>query len=203
MDEKTPHMHFLHVLVMQDGCLNANKIYTRQSLRTLQSDLPAYLQRRGFDIQRGVEQTPDSAKKHLNTREFKQQQEALDRLALESEEAARNFQQLIGALEQRKEALKKNIEDYERQAGGAKKILLENTSLPKASFFNYPSVLEKASLMISELKKALAVKHLAEERKESCKGKCVHYAENKPDWKPNTRLTESKAMRKKKKWRHS
>ena len=170
MDEKTPHMHFLHVPVTPDGRLNANKIYTRQSLRTLQSELPAYLQSRGFDIQRGVEQTPDSAKKHLNTRKFKQQQEALDRLTRESEEAARNFQQIIGALEQRQEALKKSIEGYERQAEEAEKILLENASLPKASFFNYPSVLEKASLMIDELKKALAVKHLAEELKESLQG---------------------------------
>lgn len=67
MDEKTPHMHFLHMPVTPDGPLNANKIYTHQSLRTLQSELPAYLQNRGFDIQCGVEQTPDSAKKHLNT----------------------------------------------------------------------------------------------------------------------------------------
>jgi chromosome segregation ATPase len=47
---------------------------------------------------------------------------------------------------------------------------LENISLPKASFFNYPSVLEKASLIIAELKKALALKHLAEELKESLQG---------------------------------
>ena len=58
MDEKTPHMHFFHVSVTQDGRLNANKIYTRQSLRKLQSELPAYLQSRGFAIERGVEQTP-------------------------------------------------------------------------------------------------------------------------------------------------
>ena len=58
MDEKTPHMHFLHVPVTPDGRLNANKIYTRQSLRKLQSGLPAHLQSRGFVIERGVEQTP-------------------------------------------------------------------------------------------------------------------------------------------------
>ena len=77
MDEKTPHMHFLHVPVTPDGRLNANKIYTRQSLRKLQSELPAHLQSRGFVIERGVEQTPGSAKKHLATREFKQQQLSL------------------------------------------------------------------------------------------------------------------------------
>ena len=114
MDEKTPHMHFLHVPVTPDGRLNANKIYTRQSLRKLQAGLPAHLQSRGFVIERGVEQTPGSAKRHLDTREFKQQQEALEKLIQESEETARNSRQLINALEQREEELRKSIEEYER-----------------------------------------------------------------------------------------
>ena len=44
---------------------------------------------------------------------------------------------------------------YERQAEEAEKVLREDSSLPKASLFNYPSVLEKASSLIEELKKAL------------------------------------------------
>ena len=166
MDEKTPHMHFLHVPVTPDGRLNANKIYTRQSLRKLQSELPAHLQSRGFVIERGVEQTPGSAKKHLDTREFKQQQEALEKLIQESEEASRNSRQLLSALEQHEEELKKRIEKYERQAVEAEKVLQEDSFLLKASLFNYPSVLEKASSIIERLKKALAVKHLVQEQKE-------------------------------------
>ena len=123
MDEKTPHMHFLHVPVTPDGRLNANKIYTRQSLRKLQSGLPAHLQSRGFVIERGVEQTPGSVKKHMDTREFKQQQEALEKLIQESEETSRNSRQLISALEQREEELRKSIEEYERQAEEAEKVL--------------------------------------------------------------------------------
>ena len=167
MDEKTPHMHFLHVPVTPDGRLNANKIYTRQSLRKLQSGLPAHLQSRGFVIERGVEQTPGSAKRHLDTREFKQQQEALEKLIQESEETSRNSRQLISALEQREEELRKSIEEYERQAEEAEKVLREETDLPKASFLNYPSVLKKASSLIEELKKALAVKHLVQLREEA------------------------------------
>ena len=166
MDEKTPHMHFLHVPVTPDGRLNANKIYTRQSLRKLQSGLPSHLQSRGFVIERGVEQAPGSAKKHLDTREFKQQREALEKLIQESEEAARNSRQLISALGQREEELRKSIEEYERQAEEAEKVLREETDLPKASFLNYPSVLKKASSLIEELKKALAVKHLVQTEKE-------------------------------------
>ena len=166
MDEKTPHMHFLHVPVTPDGRLNANKIYTRQSLRKLQSGLPAHLQSRGFVIERGVEQTPGSAKKHLDTREFKQQQEALEKLIQESEEAARNSRQLISALEQREEELRKSIEKYERQAAEAEKVLRKETDLPKASLFNYPSVLEKASSLIEELKKAGDTVHRKQSREE-------------------------------------
>lgn len=62
MDEKTPHMHFLHVPVTEDGRLNANKIYTRESLKKLQTELPAYLQSRGFELQRGIEQEPERRK---------------------------------------------------------------------------------------------------------------------------------------------
>ena len=166
-DEKTPHMHFLHVPVTPDGRLSANSIYTRASLKKLQTELPIYLQSRGFDIQRGVEQKPSSAKKHLNTREFKQQQEALDRLILESEEFAQSSRQILDALEQREEELKKSIETYEQQAEEAEKILQGDSSLPKASLFNYQSVLKKASFIIGELKKALAVTHIAQKQKES------------------------------------
>ena len=167
MDEKTPHMHFLHVPVTSDGRLSANSIYTRASLKKLQSDFPAYLQRCGFDIQRGVEQKPGSAKKHLDTREFKQQQEALNNLIRESEEIAQHSRQIIGELGQREEELKKSIAGYERQAEEAEKILQEDCSLPKASLFNYQSVLQKASSIIAEQNKALAVKHVTQMRLEN------------------------------------
>ncbi len=157
MDEKTPHMHFLHVLVTPDGRISANSIYTHASLKKLQTELPSYLQSRGFDIQRGVEQKPSSAKKHLDTREFKQQQEALDRLILESEEFVQSSRQTIDALEQREDELKKSLKEYERQAEEAEKILQGESSLPKPSLFNYQSV----------LKKAVAVKHVVQEQKEN------------------------------------
>lgn len=93
MDEKTPHMHFLHVPVTPDGRLSAKTIYTRESLKKLQTELPRHLQSRGFDLQRGVEQEPGAAKKHLNTREFKQQQEALHSLEKEAEAVSASLEQ--------------------------------------------------------------------------------------------------------------
>ena len=35
MDEKTPHMHFLHVSVTKDGRLCAKDIYTKAALKQL------------------------------------------------------------------------------------------------------------------------------------------------------------------------
>ena len=116
-----------------------------------------------------MEQTPGSAKKHLDTREFKQQKEELARLAQEAAVLMRDSLRSFGLLGQREEELKKSIEAYERQAEEAEKVLREESSLPKASLFNYPSVLEKASFIIEELKKALAVKHLVQTEKEILK----------------------------------
>ena len=159
MDEKTPHMHFLHVPVTPDGRLNANSIYTRVSLKKLQSDLPRYLQSRGFHIQRGVEQKPGSAKKHLDTREFKQQQEALAVLQREAQTMTEKQQQQLmefSALEEMESTLKKRLEDYEQQAWKAEKMLSEMPELPQPSLFNYKSVLQTAQGIIEQQQKSLA-----------------------------------------------
>ena len=154
MDEKTPHMHFLHVPVTTDGRLNANKIYTRESLKKLQTELPRYLQSRGFDLQRGVEQEPGAKKRHLNTREFKQQQEALHSLEKEAQAVSAELEQ-----RQREEsALQERLQSIERQAQEAEKVLAEQTDIPKASMLNFKSVLQTAQEKIELQKKALAAK---------------------------------------------
>ena len=152
MDEKTPHMHFLHVPVTPDGRLNAKEIYTRESLKKLQTELPRHLQSRGFDLQRGVEQEPGAKKKHLNTREFKQQQEALNSLEKEAQAVSAELEQ-----RQREEsALLERLHSIERQALEAEKTLSEQTDIPKASILNFKSVLETAQEIIERQKKALA-----------------------------------------------
>ncbi len=154
MDEKTPHMHFLHVPVTTDGRLNANKIYTRESLKKLQTELPRYLQSRGFDLQRGVEQEPGAKKRHLNTREFKQQQEALHSLEKEAQAVSAELEQ-----RQREEsALQERLQSIEQQALEAEKVLAVQTDIPKASMLNFKSVLQTAQEKIELQKKALAAK---------------------------------------------
>ncbi|WP_291441157.1 MobV family relaxase [Desulfovibrio sp.] len=165
MDEKTPHMHFLHVPVTPDGRLNANKIYTRESLKKLQTELPRHLQSRGFDLQRGIEQVPGAAKKHLDTREFKQQQEALH--GLEKEAQARSVE-----LEQKRREeseLTKRLLSYERQAQEAEKELTAQSDIPKASMLNFKSVLETAQEIIERQKKALAAKSIVDAHNDKLK----------------------------------
>lgn len=133
MDEKTPHMHFLHVPVTPDGRLSANSIYTRASLKKLQTELPIYLQSRGFEIQRGVEQKPGSAKKHLDTREFKQQQESLAGLRREADAVAHEALQLIGEMAERRkqeEVLQERLQSMEQQAREAEAILSDMPGTP-------------------------------------------------------------------------
>ena len=162
MDEKTPHMHFLHVPVTPDGRLNAKEIYTRESLKKLQTELPRHLQSSGFDLQRGVEQEPGAKKKHLNTREFKQQQEALH--SLEKETQAVNAE--LVQRQREESALQERLLSFERQAREAEKALAENAAIPPASMFNFKSALETAQEIIDRQKKALAVKGIIEAEKE-------------------------------------
>ena len=163
MDEKTPHMHFLHVPVTSDGRLSANSIYTRASLKKLQTELPSYLQSRGFEIQRGVEQKPGSAKKHLDTREFKQQQESLAGLRRESDAVAHEALQLIGEMIERRkqeEVLQERLQSMEQQAREAETILSDMPELPQASLLNYKSVLKQAQTIMTQQQKSLAEKSM-------------------------------------------
>ena len=162
-DEKTPHMHFLHVPVTPDGRLSANSIYTRASLKKLQTDLPIYLQSRGFEIQRGVEQKPGSAKKHLDTREFKQQQEALAGLRSEADAVAHEALLLIGEMAERRkqeEVLQEHLQSMEQQAREAEAILSDMPELPQVSLLNYKSVLKQAQAIMTQQQKSLAEKSM-------------------------------------------
>ena len=161
MDEKTPHMHFLHVPITKDGRLCAKDIYTRAALKNLQDELPKHLQKCGFQIERGVEQQKGSAKKHLDTREFKQQQEMLKLLQSEAE----NLRQAIKNMESRLEAQKQTEAEVEERIAKQKAIVAEaeeklrvKSFLRPANFFNYKEVLTEAEQLIETFRKALADK---------------------------------------------
>lgn len=168
MDEKTPHMHFLHVPVTPDGRLCAKDIYTKTALRTLQDELPKHLQNRGFQIERGVEQQKGSAKKHLDTREFKQQQEMM---AAMRQDAARleailfDLQKQIELAEAQQVTLEEENESRKKVISEAESRLKNGPKLPAANFFNFKEVLAHAQEKLNAYQKALSDKEeIARER---------------------------------------
>lgn len=80
-----------------------------------------------------MEQEPGAKKKHLDTREFKQQQEA---------------------------ALQERLQSYAAQAQEAEENLQDEADIPEASVFNFKSALEKARQIIALQNKALATKRV-------------------------------------------
>lgn len=71
LDENCPHMHMSFVPINDDGSLSAKKKINRNFLRKIQEEFPQYLKNKGFDIERGME---NSTKKHLEPLEFKKEQ---------------------------------------------------------------------------------------------------------------------------------
>lgn len=68
--EASPHMHFV-VAPIKDNKLCCKKIITRSSLTKLQDDLPRYLQSRGYDVKRGVVNSP---RYHVDTKNWKREE---------------------------------------------------------------------------------------------------------------------------------
>lgn len=93
----SPHMHFI-VAPILDKRLCCKKIITRDSLRKLQDELPKYLQSRGFDVERGL---VDSPRYHVDTNDWKK-----DNLILEA--TKEKLMRELGEIEPTK-ALGKNV----------------------------------------------------------------------------------------------
>lgn len=161
MDEKTPHMHFLHVPITKDGRLCAKDIYTKAALKKLQNELPKFLQERGFRIERGIEQKQGAAKKHLDTNEFKQQQEMLKLLQLEANnlrQAIKNMEAQIEAQQQTEVEIEERIAKQKAIVAEAEEKLRVKSALRPANFFNYKEVLAEAEQLIDTFRQALADK---------------------------------------------
>lgn len=63
----SPHMHFI-VAPIKNRKLCCKNIITQSSLRKLQNELPLYLQARGYDVQRGIQNSP---RYHIDTNDWK------------------------------------------------------------------------------------------------------------------------------------
>lgn len=161
MDEKTPHMHFLHVPITKDGRWCAKDIYTKAALKKLQDELPIRLQKCGFLIERGVEQQKGSAKKHLDTREFKQQQEMLASMrrdAARLEAILFGLQEEVNRAQNERRVLFEENEIWRKRILEAEESLKKGPQLPAANFFNYKDVLAHAQEKLAAYQQALADK---------------------------------------------
>jgi len=67
-DEGCPHMHYLFCPKTSDNRLCAKEVITKKSLIAMQDRIPQYLQEHGFDVERGVK---DSPRYHVDTADWK------------------------------------------------------------------------------------------------------------------------------------
>ena len=123
-DEKTPHMHLYFVPLTSDGRLSAKEVCNREFLRDMQRELPLYLQEKGHDVERGLE---DSTNEHISKKKYeinlqraeidkqiqkileeeKKLKEKKEKLTLE-EEKLYNLEQLMENVQERKSLLYKD-----------------------------------------------------------------------------------------------
>jgi hypothetical protein len=102
------HAH-IAIVPMRDGKLQSKNVFDRNELKALQSELPQYLQKHGFDIERGKE---GSKAQHIDTATYKvlKSQEAV----LIAEQQLETIQGETKLLEAKREDLKELFEKVER-----------------------------------------------------------------------------------------
>lgn len=109
LDERTPHMHMGIVPFTQDWKLSAKTVFGKETLKKIQDELPRYLQERGFDIERGRE---NSEAKHLDTAEFKAFQKDLEKITSE-----------VGKLEKEKSVVVAEVSKVKQELNDLKEKL--------------------------------------------------------------------------------
>lgn len=136
MDETTPHMH-VSLVPLIDGKLFSKQLFDRNSLRTLQDEMPKHLQSMGFKIERGE---IGSENKHVDPEDYKRQ---------EREKAKMEMDKNIKALESELKALRA---DFPREpildALKPKKSLLgANMTLKEGEYESLVRIAKQGDLM--------------------------------------------------------
>ena len=126
LDERTPHMH-LGVVPMRDGKLSAKTVFNRQELRAIQEELPKHLQEKGFEIQRGKE---ESERKHLSVPEYKEAKEEAKKLKEETKKIVSKASQIADFhdnIQERVKTLKEANKALESEIKRKKELIKEHT----------------------------------------------------------------------------
>jgi predicted ribosome quality control (RQC) complex YloA/Tae2 family protein len=177
-DEKTPHMHLYFVPLTSDGRLSAKEVCNREFLRDMQRELPLYLQEKGHDVERGLE---DSTNEHISKKKYeinlqraeidkqiqkileeeKKLKEKKEKLTLE-EEKLYNLEQLMENVQERKSLLYKD------------KITVSMDKEIYKSFLNYAREgYEYLKHAVNTEKKFESYEKVMIERKNELEKKCV------------------------------
>uniref|UniRef100_UPI00352B1D40 MobV family relaxase n=1 Tax=Aerococcus urinaeequi TaxID=51665 RepID=UPI00352B1D40 len=134
MDEKTPHMHMGIVPFDEDMKLASKRVVTKQTLISVQDELPKYLQEHGFDVQRGEK---DSQRSHLSVSEYKDAKEKAKELVVNNQsiydkiydEAVKNARQVY--MDQKKVEEQKLENEREKLKKDKEKLQTEKNKLIK------------------------------------------------------------------------
>lgn len=177
-DEKTPHMHLYFVPLTSDGRLSAKEVCNREFLRDMQRELPLYLQEKGHNVERGLE---DSTNEHISKKEYeinlqraeidkqiqkileeeKKLKEKKEKLTLE-EEKLYDLEQLVENVKERKSLLYKD------------KITVSMDKEIYKSFLNYAREgYEYLKHAVNTEKKFESYEKVMIERKNELEKKCV------------------------------
>lgn len=101
LDETIPHMH-IGIVPMREGKLQAKNIFNRKELLAIQDDLPRFLEKKGFKLERG---DPNGERRHLSVDEFKVMQSRMSEMAQIEEKMELH----IKSLRKEKEAIERRI----------------------------------------------------------------------------------------------
>lgn len=203
-DEKTPHMHLYFVPLTSDGRLSAKEVCNREFLRDMQRELPLYLQEKGHDVERGLE---DSTNEHISKKKYeinlqraeidkqiqkileeeKKLKEKKEKLTLE-EEKLYNLEQLMENVQERKSLLYKN------------KITVSMDKEIYKSFLNYAREgYEYLKHAVNTEKKFESYEKVMIERKNELEKKCV-FLEKENEKLKNKKSELEKKLEKLEKW---
>ncbi len=174
MDEKTPHMHFLHVPVTQDGRLSASSIYTRASLKKTANrlaELPAKSRLRDSARRRAEAGGSESIWIRGVQAATGEPRWSAARKSDSVARAAPATHRRNDRRRKQEEVLQERLQSMEQQAVRAEAILSDMPELPQASLLNYKSVLKQAQTIMTQQQKSLAEKKHARCRQRHIAGR--------------------------------
>lgn len=151
----SPHMHFSFVPMNEDGTLSAKKKINRNFLREVQDEFPKYLKSKGFDIERGME---NSTRKHLEPLEFKKQElkKDIEKAKQEQERFKEKYSNFKESIKTRAETLQKTSDNLSKLEEHTKGVLgkLDKVEVKKGLFSDKLTISEQDYSVLVNLAKA-------------------------------------------------